>query len=354
MSRIRTRFVAAMASAVVGSALLSAPVAAVTPITFNIYVTGTCQNGTGQASTNFTVRLLAPNGDQVGRVTTTSNSSGYWYACFPSPAAPGDKVRATGGGADRTVTIPNLSMNANRVSDVVSGHWIAGTGLVVCANHYTSFNLSTSVCLGATSSGTGAYSVDFTSDINVHGYDTVSATYTSGSDNFYVQTTFPYMLVTRANAYVEGALNRGQVATLTLKTGTGTVRGSARVQGDAGNYFDGYFFASSGNVVLPRPADKVTGSFASDATITIPDITVTGVASTNVVSGSCMANRPYMLFARKADYSDYAYRYGTTDGSGHISLDLTADINLAKYDPLQFTCMYVNGDRIERDYYVAS
>ena len=157
------------------------------------------------------------------------------------------------------------------------------------------------------------------------------------------------MTVRQANPFVDGNLNRGQVATLTLETAGSAVRGSATVQGSYTGSFSGYFATSTGNSLLPRATDMVIGNFASDATITIPDITLGGVASTDAVTGHCMANRPYQLFARKADYSDYTYRYGTTNGSGNFTVDLSADINVANGDPLQMICMYGNGDRILRD-----
>jgi hypothetical protein len=345
VSRIRTRFGAAMAGALIGALLLATPAAAVTPITFQVYVNGTCQYGTGQASTAFTVRLLDSNGDLIQRMNATSNASGSWYACFSVPGTPGFKVRATGGGVDRTVTIRNLTMKVNRVTDVVSGHWAGSTSLDICITHYTSFTTSSYLCLGGTSASNGSYSIDFTPEFNVRGGDNASATYTSGSDTFSVNTTTPYMTVTRGRAYVEGYVNRGSVETLTLRDAGSTLRGSLMFQGDNDGYFDGYL-QSAGTLVLPRVTDKVIGSFASDAMVTVPNIVVTGVASTNVVSGTCMPNRPYNLYARRADYSDSIQRYGTTDGSGHFSQDLTADINLLNGDPLQLTCMFPDGDRI--------
>ena len=92
--------------------------------------------------------------------------------------------------------------------------------------------------------------------------------------------------------------------------------------------------------------DKVTGGFASDADITIPDIAVSAVASTDVVSGQCMANASYALYVRKNDYSDSDTRYGTTNASGQFSVDVTSTVNLASRDWLSLTCRYPSGDRV--------
>jgi len=354
VTRLRRRIALAMTAAVLGVATLPVPALAVTPITFSIQINNSCQYGDGEPNASFVIRLIAKNGDLVERMSTTSNGSGDWSACFTNPATPGDKLRATGGGSDRTVTIPVLTLRANRVSDTVSGKWIPSTGMSVCVTHYTYLSSQVGACLPDTSDSNGSYSIDFTSQFNVDGGDYVYATYASGSDQFQLTIYVPFMVVSRAEAFVQGALNPGQVATLELQDGATNVRGTAVVQNGNYNAFSGYFRNAAGNYVRPRPGDIVDASFASDAVITIPDITGSGVAATDVVTGHCMPNRPFELFVYKPNYSDTATRYGISDGSGNFSRDFSADINLVSGDRIRVTCRYNTGDLVRRYTYVSS
>jgi len=354
LRRFRRRLALAVTSALIGAALLPGPAAAATPITFYITVDGTCQAGMGEPEASFNVRLFAPNGDLVEKLTVTSAVSGYWFACFDHPAGPGDKVRATGGGSDRTVTIPNLTAKGNRVTDKVTGHWIPNTALNVCIVHMTTFSLGMFDCVAGASDANGAYSVDFTSTFDVDGGDQAAATYTSGSDEFHVGFTFPYMVATRNDAYVQGTLNPGQEATITLRSGSGNFRGSMTVENGLYLTFEGFFRNSAGSIVRARAGDRVVGTFAGDATLTIPDITASGVPSTDAVTGHCLPNKPFKLFATHANYSDSAYREGTTDASGNFTRDLTADMNLVAGDILELTCRYATGDQVHRVTYVTS
>jgi hypothetical protein len=340
--------------------LLAAPAAAtVIPITFTIFYGSTCVYGTGQASSTFTVWLLTSDGTVISRTSALSDSGGSWHGCFQGSGgayvAPGEKVRAKGGGVTRTLAVPNLSMRVNRATDVVSGHWIPNTFVNVCVGHYTSLNVSTPGCLGTTSNvSTGDFAIDFTSTFNVKGLDYYSASYSNGTDNFQVSGNVPFIKVARGNSFVEGTLNPLQVATLTLKDATDTVIATANVQAGPTGQFGGYFVRSGGRQAFPRAGDKVVGSFASDATVVMPDIYITGVAGTDVVSGECAPNRSIHVIAEKQDYSNSAGWYGFADGSGLFSHDFTGSINLAVGDRVRVECRTSTGDLVLRYGFVDS
>jgi len=348
MRRPRSFLTVAVTLSLAVAGLVLAPVAsAAATFTFSMDINSSCVSGTGPASTAHTISLLSAGGDLLWRDWDTSDTYGNWYACFDRPIVPGDKVRAATGSGSRTVTVPNLTARANRVTDVVNGHAPAGAALNIYVYHYTALGgSSTSFVWGVFANGSGDYSFDFTPLVNAKGGDYGYTRYTSGSDTFEANFDFPYMEVARGSAEVSGALNYGQSATLTLKSSTNAVRGTALVVGDNGNGFDGAFTTAGGSSVRARMTDKVTGGFASDADITIPDIAVSAVASTDVVSGQCMANASYALYVRKNDYSDSDTRYGTTNASGQFSVDVTSTVNLASRDWLSLTCRYPSGDRV--------
>ena len=352
---LHRRLLAGLMGLALASALLPAPAAGAVSFTFTISLGYQAVIGSGPPSALHTITLFAPSGEIRAVALVTSDASGYWYAGLDEPVFGGDKVRASALGASRTVTVPGLWMRANRVTDVISGKWMANTVLKVLVTHRPALDYSATYHDRTTTAGpTGTFSIDFTGTVDLKGADTYGAVYMSGPDAFWVSQWIPYMVVRRANTSVEGIVNPAQVVTLTLKDSLGNVRGSATAQGDYLGFFYGDFATGVGEPVLPRKTDRVVGSFGSDANVTVPDIRLSGVAATDVVTGACMAGVPFELFARKADYGDYVYRYGTTDSGGNLTRDLTADVNLAKGDVLRLTCRYTTGDRVVYVAYVTT
>lgn len=351
MRRPRSFLAVAVTLALAVAGLVLAPVAsAAATFTFTMDINSSCLSGTGPASTAHTISLLSADGDVLARDWATSDAYGSWYACFDRAVAPGDKVKAWTGGGSRTVTVPNLTARTNRVTDVVNGRAPAGAALNIYVYHYAALGgSSTSYVWGVFANGSGDYSFDFTPLVNAKGGDYGYTRYVRGSDTFDVNFDFPYMEITRGSPEVSGAVNYGQSATLTLKLSTNAVRGTALVVGDDGNSFYGAFTSAGGSSVRVRKTDKVTGGFASDANITIPDITVSAVASTDIVSGQCMANASYQLYVRKDNYSDSDTRYGTTNASGQFSVDVTSTVNLVAHDWMELTCRYPSGDLVSVD-----
>jgi hypothetical protein len=90
----------------------------------------------------------------------------------------------------------------------------------------------------------------------------------------------------------------GTGGSVALRTPTGTTRAKALVAWDgiSGNLFDGGTFRSgAGALVSPRVGDKVVSALQPDMRFTIPNLTASASAASDVVHGSCPAHRPLQL-----------------------------------------------------------
>src|SRR5688572_6405967 len=121
MAALRSRIVRA---AILGAALLALlpalPVRGAT-FTFRVQINGPVVGGTGPPSSSTTVTLFSADGTLIDRVIVNSSPAGTWSVQFEAPVVVGSKIRASANSQTRLATVPQLSIKANRVTDVLSG-----------------------------------------------------------------------------------------------------------------------------------------------------------------------------------------------------------------------------------------
>jgi hypothetical protein len=350
---IRRRLMAALVAGGLLAGAIGAPAVAVVATTFTIYVGSGCVYFQGVASTSHTVTIL--DGTEVLASTTApSDSGGYGCACSDTDVVPGLRVRIQKTGYSRTITVPALAVKTDRSADVISGAAPAGKAVSVTVYRYTTGTYGTGPTITKTPTATasGTFSVDVTVDGGFRGGDIVGVVYTNAStgDVFRVDTYAEYMRIDRGAPKVFAVLNPGSTE-LELQTGAGAVRGRAYLSPEGvGGGSNGAFRTGAGTLIYPRAGEKVVGDFAPDATMTIPLISIAAAAATDVVTLTCpgMAGQGAYIYVRKADYTDSAYRYGTTNASGVRTFDVTADIDLTAGDNLYGRCRFDSGDEIGR------
>jgi hypothetical protein len=360
MSRRPQRIVGATAAlALLGTLAFAAPAFAVAVTWSNTYG-GTCFGGTGAPNGLHTVSLLE-GATVIATTKTTAAAGGYFGGCFPQGyrLEYGYKLKVQTGSYVKTVTIPNLGLKVDRVTDVVSGRGFSGKPVRISVTQYApgSYTSSSSISLLPVPNASGIWTTDLTGIGGIRGNDSISLTYkpnedyaSSVGDTWNMYTYAEAMLLRRGSSHVSGTMNLGEIATITLKTGASVFLGKAGIAATGENFsYSSLLRRANGAPVYPVATNKVTGSFATDANVTIPNITVNGAAATDVVSGACMASQGYYVFARKPDYSDSAYAYGTTSGTGAYSTDLTSQMNLAAGDYISVTCKYDTGDQVMRE-----
>lgn len=89
----------------------------------------------------------------------------------------------------------------------------------------------------------------------------------------------------------------------------------------------------------------IEGSFATDASLTIPALSVVGSSVTDTVDGTCLPNGRYQLTWANGPLQGSTK--GVADGQGHLTVDLSTTIwVLVGGDPLDLLCLTVRGDRV--------
>jgi hypothetical protein len=350
---IRRRLMAAFVAGGLLAGAIGAPAGAVVAPKLLLYPGSGCVYWTGGAGVVYTITILDGT-DVLDVAAATTDGSGNGYICAPFPVVAGMKVRIQTSGYTRTITVPAFSVRTDRNGDVVSGLAPAGKSISVTVNRYATgtYGPGPTIAKTVTATASGTFSVDVTADGGFRGGDYVYVVYTNTTtgDEFRHSGQVEYMRVVRGSPTAEGHLNPG-VTELELRTSAGAVRGRAYLApGGSETYATGMFRTGAGTAVYPRAGDKVVGDFASDATLTVPAITVTADPGSDVVTLTCpgMTGQGAYISVRKADYSDSAYRSGTTNASGVRTWDVTADIDLAAGDVLYGKCRFDSGDEIVR------
>jgi hypothetical protein len=329
------------------------PVRAAT-FTFGVYLNNTYSIGFGPPNTAHTVTLYAPGGAVADQIYTTSTGTGQYYANWEVPVIAGSKIKAAAAGDSRTFTVPNLSVRVNRVTDVANGKAPAGSLLSLSMSHNTTLNPSSGIYLNSlpSANSSGDWSIDLTPQVNLTGSDQVSVNwFSSNDDQVQASAIVPYMVARRSSSHLTGAVNLGATATIELRKASNALRGTATAAWTRFMTFEADVVNSSGDTVDVRSGNKLGGSFATDANITIPSISVAGDASSEQVNGLCMPNAPYSVYVRRGDFSASETHYGTTNGTGTLT-SLFMAFNLMLTDKILLTCRYGSGDRVAVGGYV--
>jgi hypothetical protein len=163
-------------------------------------------------------------------------------------------------------------------------------------------------------------------------------------------------------AKVVGAYDANKTTTMTLYNSSMTVRGTAAVTGaPADGTFSGKFRNSHSTAVTVRPGDYVQSTIASDASFTVPDISVTADVDTDVVNGRCgdgsgMDNVLVGLY-RSGDRQGWANWSLEPDGTFSFWFADENDFyiqpaDVMHGDNLVVTCERTSGDEIETSWIV--
>ena len=109
------------------SVVVSGASAAPRPLTFYLLVGDSCVQGEAKSNAFLKVIVHDPAGHVALREATTADSTGQWFACmYPGVISPGYTIDAKvfSTGQTRHFVVPELTLNVNRGTDVVSrqGH----------------------------------------------------------------------------------------------------------------------------------------------------------------------------------------------------------------------------------------
>lgn len=337
--------------------VLPASVWAGQPIAVNVIIGAPYVSGTGVPNASYVVTLRNADHEFKGRVTVGANGNGFWIVnSFTVSIDTNDTIKVDGPNT-RTVTVPRLTVVADRVANTISGLGPASSTVSASALHCLVLGnqCSGSKNKSAPTDGTGHYSAGFAA-FDPRGGDYWSVYWTSpDADTITTIGYFPYIEVWRNQARLNGIGRAGALVTATVKTAANVLRGTARAVVPAPAwFFDTTFRNSSVDPVNVHSTDKVSADIASDAHFTMPAVTVAGDAATNVVSGTCPANRPLQLNAYDPAYArpdPSTTAFGMANGAGSYSINVTTNeptFNLTSGDRLEVICDLATGDAVAR------
>lgn len=323
---------------------LAAPAAAMASIPISVVVvTGSqCLSGTAPKNSEVAASLRTPDGHLRGRFLTASDEFGGWGGCFPGAMNGGDSLRVVAGAKDRTIAIPRVEPQIDRVENLIEGYAAPNSTVLAQIVHRKTLKKSADYQLDTMSDGSGRYSFDTTGMFNLRGGDAVTVFTQRGNDIFGAIVLAPFIDVLQANNLVAGTANNGTDLVIELRDAHGALK--ADVTAGAFPIFFGIslfevaLYDDDGSAVYPIGGDQLTATLASDAILEMPRSSLTGAANTDVVNGRCMPHASYALFAGFDTF------YGMTDATGRFTRDVSTRVDLLRGDTLSLTCLYPSGD----------
>jgi hypothetical protein len=353
-ARWRRAIVAAFVSSAFLIALLPGTTLAGSPTTFFVFLGGECLEGTTNPDRSFEVTIKDPNGRIKIRDFVQSDGDGFWSICFGGRVDTGDTVRTSGTGSDRSITVPQLTMLTNRVSNEVWGKGPANSTVDLFLETCKTFSQgSCSEKLKTVSTAPdGSYQTTFNGP-NPRGGDFISATWFSAQGDL-VQKSMTFENLSVALGGFErgrffGSTNEGAGVDLELRHGN-ALRGTGKATGDDFGGFRGRF-RMSGVMVYPDDGDRVTGTLATDLNLTIPAVNLQPNVNNDHVSGRCFANKAFEVVAE--GQGGFSIRQGKAGSNGNFNVDMSAgdfaDYEMQDGDLIFLRCRNAQGDEITHE-----
>jgi len=316
---------------------------------------GNCSVDGWNAGSTKTVVLTWKDSDGglKNKQTVTSDSGGNFSTnCDSSEQVEvGDTIRVTIGTRSRTLTVPKLTITVDRISNTVSGQGPAGdwVGVQACERAMGCYDASE-----PTDGTTGAYSHDFSSDVDITGAGYARVNWTSPQgDDIQSNADAQQILIWEGRTPWGGSFNASGPAglhfTVHLLNGSLSNIGDGQAVLNARGYSSGDILDSHGARVRAHAGDTIDATdLVSDAYFVLPAISVSGNATTDRVSGTCLPNSPFWFEAYAPDYSRDTTRSGTTDGTGFFSRKITSSMNLKRGDHIDVECTLSTGDTVAK------
>ncbi len=353
------RALAATLVALTSVGALAAPVSAARPVSLNVTVGDYCFDGYARKDSFLKIVVRDSLNRLKGRSAVIADSVGGWYGCTDfGVIETGDKIRVTvfETGQRLLFTVPKLTVDANRSTDVVSGRGPAGKKVTVEVSDY-----SNSIFGGypydetrkLNVSGGGSYSHDFSTDgIDLLGGAEVLVDYSAQAGLVHVvrRMTVPYLYVQIGDSHFGGAARPNKHVGLTLTLGGGEVATGDAVADFVSSGFDGLFVDADGDTYKIVGGEHIASTgIAGDASFTIPAINAQVALASDKISGTCFANELVGVAVIGPGYFAYGVKYKTAAADGSFSIDMTNMVNVKRGASVYVACFRPGGDIVEQD-----
>jgi hypothetical protein len=313
------------------------------PIRLTLFVGSPCFDGWATVGSTVSYKWKDATGDliQQGEVQA-SDPGGLWYSeCtedFTGPLIePGDRFVVSDGHFTRRFTIPDLTIQLNRVSDVIKGTAPAGTQVRIeyLFPAYPGWEIVTDAKKLPVHAD-GQWSFDITRYNDINGGDAAGMVWKSDSgDRVFMFADAPFIAVTIGKSTFSGDGNHYGSADTQLKDATtGDTKGSHSTTLGLNQSFTGTFRDTNGDPVAVAAGDRVVSDVAPDSSFVVPDIQFTTYAATDRVTGR-----------------GYVYSYANADGTfdQHIGQNnFPRPATLKSGDRVLVQCFMNNGDIVQK------
>ncbi len=319
---MRRALMAATLAATVIAALLPAIVTAAPVMTFGNGYSGLmlrshCISGNGPANASVHVVWKRTDGTIKAIVDVTSDQSGGWGYCSAARRlGVGDTIRASAETFARTFTMPNITLNSNRVNGSFRGIGLPGaTGeLWYHAGIFADYFEGEPV----TADSQGRWS--FPEGAN-GGIEASVNWFTPQGDFLIAQTVVPYVGVTIGRSALEGGSQALSDVSVRLRdASTNALLGTGNATTDDYGFFTSTFEDSSGDPRSVHVGDRVVSSIASNLDWHVPAISGTADTVNDLVNGNCGSTEidPMFVMVR-------VFRTGVARGIAIVDVDSNGD-----------------------------
>ncbi len=342
MSHQRRRAAVSALLALLMSTMGIGPAAATDPVTVRVAIGDRCVSGLKPPGDLVKLVLWTGAGTYLGSQEDASSDGSYAF-CFAHRVKAGYRITITDGDASRRVTVPDLTIAADRITDVVSGRGPASKHVTILFSDCSLTGCAGFSSVDRTVDGQGRYRRDLTSHLDLQGADRLALTYTDGHGDVFdtPQEHVPYLQLSKPNR-IHIECQPARVVSVTLRSASGRLRAGRSFARAGGCALPDATFRKHGTAVNIAVGDIIRSDLASDARVVWPHLAVswTGTA----VSVRCLPSSPVDVRVFRAGVQRFATS-ATTDAGGHYDDSATGFTALAN-DALELTCATAKGDRI--------
>lgn len=348
------RGAAATAAAVLLSgAFAGTALGAPRPLTMDVLIGDSCVSGFAKAGTVIKVTIKDGGGTVIGRDAMIADSDGSWFGCeslFADALGAGMRIKVLDYDTHQTLdyTIPRITLSVNRVTNVVSGKAPAGMKLAIEAADFSAplfgqdpYDEIAHVTVG----GSGSYSHNFSNngvDLMAGAQLEVRTRAAGGAITTRRDLVVPGVFVNIGQASFGGYMQPFQHLGIRLKAGGVRVATGDGV-GDFSGQFSSQFIDADGEAYRVAGGEKMIAP-ALGISWRVPKIAGTVDKATDKVSGTCFANKPFVVLA-----GDFGLANGTTGATGKFTVDMSDQIDLRRGDEVLIACFTQAGDVVEQD-----
>lgn len=368
---VMRRFSLSISTAAVLVAALALPattVGAIAKITFGhewdgLRLGSACISGHAPSGATLHLVWKSSAGTVKANTYLATNDWGDWAYCSDDGdvLAASDLLKASVGASTRKFVVPLVTINVDRVHDVLRGHAPAGATLDLwidlrgCCWDHSEHDLVT-----ADADGKWVYpnGPEFSFDYGTEGFDVRLEWHNARGDFLSDNAYAPEATVRINRSFVVGYGEPGSDWKLALwDTVSGVRKGVAKGVVEEWGSFSGVFLDASGEPVTVLPGDKIVGtSLASDMRFIVKDIQASADVATDIVTGTCgnaVDGKSVAVYRGKNEIG-WSF-FWTLDDLGNFSVDFGGESNLG-YDPanirhgdrLLVTCETIKGDFFQK------